>query len=81
MKSSKACSPQSQGSGCEILQHRSNKIATSTSLVRVVIPKVSTFLNNFVTGRTNVLQRFQSLQNLGLINLVPAFADPNPARF
>eukprot|EP00667_Euglena_gracilis_P000575 EG_transcript_575 len=38
--------------------------------------KVSTFLNNFVTGRTNVLQRFQSLQNLGLINLVPAFADP-----
>eukprot|EP00667_Euglena_gracilis_P001615 EG_transcript_1617 len=38
--------------------------------------KISTFINNYVTVRTNVLQRFQSLQNLGLINLLRSYADP-----
>eukprot|EP00667_Euglena_gracilis_P018513 EG_transcript_19669 len=38
--------------------------------------KVSTFFVNFVAGRTNVLMRFQSLQNLRLVNLRRAATDP-----
>eukprot|EP00667_Euglena_gracilis_P000652 EG_transcript_652 len=38
--------------------------------------KISTFINNYVTIRANVLQRFQSLHNLGLINLSRAYDDP-----
>eukprot|EP00667_Euglena_gracilis_P000565 EG_transcript_565 len=51
-------------------------VACASDLRAELAGKVSTYLNNFVTSRTNVIERFQSLQSHGLVNLSRAYADP-----
>eukprot|EP00667_Euglena_gracilis_P001593 EG_transcript_1593 len=51
-------------------------ITCASDLRSELAAKVSTFITNFVAGRTNVLLRFQSLQTLRLINLSRTSSDP-----
>lgn len=63
-----------------IIEHTFVVQGRAAAVVRALSSKVSTYLNNFVTSRTNVIERFQSLQSHGLVNLSRAYADPEPAR-